>query len=276
MAFISDGRILIKLAFAQRYSLPSFNVCSLEMARACLMAADEERAPIMLQTGPDDLQQGSPRVMAAMIRALAEEAGVPIMLHLDHGDGLKMATRCLRAGYSSVMFDGEALSEDDNVRLTQEHAEVAHAAGASLEAAAGSFGGGETASHQIRLTEPDVAARLLREGHADMVACSVGSLHGQSSKLDLNRLKSVSLAARGPIVLHGGTGIPADDIAEARNLGVVKINIGFGLLRSLLRVWRDSAGEVDMHYPVYREAREAIFEIAREKIRIMGASGQAR
>ena len=79
--------------------------------------------------------------MAAMIRALAEEASVPIMLHLDHGDGLKMATRCLRAGYSSVMFDGEALPEDDNIRLTQQHAEVAHAAGASLEAAAGSFGG---------------------------------------------------------------------------------------------------------------------------------------
>src|ERR1700751_971111 len=160
MAFISDGRILINLAFTQRYSLPSFNVCSLEMARACVMAADEERAPIMLQTGPDDLQQGSPGVMAAMIRALAEEASVPIMLHLDHGDGLKMATRCLRAGYSSVMFDGEALPEDDNIRLTQ-------------------------------------------------------------------------------------------------------------------RVWRDWPGKVDMHYPVYREAREAVFEIAREKIRIMGASGQA-
>src|SRR6516162_2244624 len=78
------------------------------MARACVMAADEERAPIMLQTGPDDLQQGSAGVMAAMIRALAEEASVPIMLHLDHGDGLKMATRCLRAGYSSVMFDGDS------------------------------------------------------------------------------------------------------------------------------------------------------------------------
>jgi fructose/tagatose bisphosphate aldolase len=102
------------------------------------------------------------------------------------------------------------------------------------------------------------------------------SLHGQSSKLDLSRLQSVSAAARGPIVLRGGTGIPADDIAEARKLGVVKINIGFGLLRSLLRVWRDWPGKVDMHYPVYREAREAVFEIAREKIRIMGASGQAR
>jgi fructose-bisphosphate aldolase class II len=153
---------------------------------------------------------------------------------------------------------------------------VAHAAGASLEAAAGSFGGGETASDAVQLTEPDLAARLLQEGQADMVACSVGSLHGQSSKLDLNRLKAVSAAARGPLVLHGGTGIPADDIAEARKLGVVKINIGFGLLRSLLRVWRDSAGKAEMHYPVYREAREAVLELAREKIRVMGASGQAR
>jgi len=275
MPFISDGRILINRAFNQRYALPSFNVCSLEMARACVIAADEERAPIMLQTGPDDLQQGSPGVMAAMIRALAEEAGVPIMLHLDHGDGLEMATRCLRAGYSSVMFDGEALAEEDNIRLTQQHAEVAHAAGASLEAAAGSFGGGETSTDHVQLTEPDLAARLLQEGYADMVACSVGSLHGQSSKLDLNRLQAISAATRGPLVLHGGTGIPADDIAEARTLGVIKINIGFGLLRSLLGVWRSLAGKVDMHYPVYREAREAVFDLAREKIRIMGASGKA-
>jgi ketose-bisphosphate aldolase len=218
MAFISDGRILISRAFTGHYALPSFNVCSLEMARACVLAADEKRAPIMLQTGPDDLLQASPGVMAAMIRSLAEEARVPIMLHLDHGDGLQTAARCIRAGYSSVMFDGEALAENENIRLTRQHAEVVHAAGASLEAAAGSFGAGEAASDRVRFTEPDFAARLFREGQADMVACSVGSLHGQTSRLDLTRLQSVFEAARGPIVLHGGTGIPAEDIAETREL----------------------------------------------------------
>ena len=275
MAFISDGRVLIRRAFTEHYALPSFNVCSLEMARACVLAADQERAPIMLQTGPDDLLQASPGVMAAMIRALAEEASVPVMLHLDHGDGLQMATQCIRAGYSSVMFDGEALATDENIRLTRRHAEVVHAAGASLEAAAGSFGSGEVASDDVQLTEPDLAARLFREGHADMVACSVGSLHGRSSRLDLSRLRSVSEAVRGPLVLHGGTGIPAEDMAAARELGVVKINIGFGLLRALLGVWRDRAAKVDMHYPVYRGAREAVFEVARGKIQMMGASGQA-
>ena len=275
MAFISDGRVLIRRAFTEHYALPSFNVCSLEMARACVLAADQERAPIMLQTGPDDLLQASPGVMAAMIRALAEEASVPVMLHLDHGDGLQMATQCIRAGYSSVMFDGEALATDENIRLTRRHAEVVHAAGASLEAAAGSFGRGEVASDDVQLTEPDLAARLFREGHADMVACSVGSQHGRSSRLDLSRLRSVSEAARGPLVLHGGTGIPAEDLAAARELGVVKINIGFGLLRALLGVWRDRAAKVDMHYPVYRGAREAVFEVARGKIQMMGASGQA-
>src|ERR1700745_3601974 len=150
MPFISDGRVLIKSAFDRQYVMPSFNVCSLEMARACVMAADQERAPIMLQTGPDDLQQGSPGVMAAMVRALAEETSAPIMLHLDHGTGLTIATRCLRAGYSSVMFDGESLPEDENIRLTQRHADLAHAAGASLEAAAGSFGGGETSTDDVQ------------------------------------------------------------------------------------------------------------------------------
>src|SRR5687768_10650512 len=107
MPFIKDGRILIEKAFAEHYAMPSFNVCSLEMARACIEAAEKERAPIMIQTGPDDLKHASPLVMSSMVRALAEEADVPIMLHLDHGDSEERVAKCIRAGYSSVMFDGE-------------------------------------------------------------------------------------------------------------------------------------------------------------------------
>lgn len=275
MPFLADARPRLRHAFDHHYAIPSFNVCSLEMAVSCVQAAEFERAPVMLQTYPGDLEQGSPTVMAGMVRALGELASVPVMLHLDHGDTFERAISCLRAGYSSVMFDGEALSLDDNVRATRQLAAAVHAAGAALEAAAGSFGGGEGAGDEVHLTEPEVAARLLREGHADMVACSVGSRHGQPSRIDLGRLREIAAVARGPLVFHGGSGIPAEDIADAVRFGVVKVNIGMALARALRGAWGAEAVAAPDHYTVYARARSAMVDVAREKLRITGAAGRA-
>jgi len=275
MPYVADGRELIRRAFEGRYAIPAFNICSLEMARACVEAAEQERAPVILQTSPGDLEQASPAVMAGMVRALAEEATVPVMLHLDHGDGLPCVVRCLRAGYASTMFDAADRSPDENVRRTRRAATVAHAAGAALEAAAGSFGSGEGGGDDLLLTEPEVAERLFSEAQADMVACSVGSRHGQPSRLDLARLEAIAERVRGPLVLHGGSGIPAEDLARAALLGVVKVNIGTVLLRTLLRTWRQEAGAAEWHYDVYRLTREALTAVAREKLEMMNTSGQA-
>lgn len=272
MAFIRDGRLLIQRAFEHGYAMPAFNICSLEMAKACVDAAESERAPIIIQTYPGDLEHASPFVMANMVRALAEEATVPVMLHLDHGDSLGRTVACMRAGYSSVMFDGEAYPLDENIARTAQVVRFAHAAGASVEAAAGSFGGGEGGDDDIHLTEPELAARLMSESGADMVAVSVGSMHGQSSQLDINRLADIAAAVKKPLVLHGGTGIPAKDIAAALEHGVVKVNIGAGLQRAVLRSWKN---EQPSHYAGYTAAYEALFEVATNKIRIMHASGQA-
>jgi fructose-bisphosphate aldolase class II len=276
MPFVKDGRTLIAQAFAEKFAMPSFNICGLEMAKACIEAAEEERAPIMIQTGPDDLMHSSPAVYGAMIRALAEEATVPVMLHLDHGDSLERVTACLRAGYSSVMFDGEHYSLDENVACTKALADFAHASGAALEAAAGSFGGeGEGHHAEVHLTDPEVAERLITEAGADMVACSVGSVHGQSSKLDLTRLKTIQKRIKAPIVIHGGTGVPAEDLAAAVKLGVVKLNIGAGLVRAMLGTWRNKSSKAKWHYDIYRLSRDAAREVAREKIRFTKAAGRA-
>ena len=273
MPYVPDGRPLLRQAFEGRYAMPAFNVSSLEMARACIEAAEVERAPIILQTYPGDLEQASPAVFAATVRSLAEEASVPVMLHLDHGDGLERAVACLRAGYGSVMFDGAELPLEENIVATRLVARVAHAAGAAAEAAAGSFGGGEGGDGDgddgVHLTEPEVAARLLHESGADMVACSVGSRHGQPSQLDLARLEGIADAVRAPLVLHGGSGIPERDLARATELGVVKVNIGAALFRALLGAWREAAPAAALHYDVLPKAREAVRAVAREKIRWM-------
>ncbi|HKI56606.1 MAG TPA: class II fructose-bisphosphate aldolase [Trueperaceae bacterium] len=274
MPFITDGRTLIRDALAGRYAMPAFNVSSLEMGRACIEAAEAEKAPVILQTYPGDLDQATPHVFAAMVRALAEEASVPVMLHLDHGDGLERATACLRAGYSSVMFDGDELPLAENVARSRTIATVAHAAGASMEVAAGGFGAGE-GDGGVHLTEPDAAVTLMRETGADMVACSVGSRHGQPSKLDLGRLEAIAEAVRGPLVLHGGSGIPADDLARATELGVVKVNIGAALFRATVSAWREAAPGAQVHYEVLPVVRDALRRVAREKIRLMRVHARA-
>lgn len=276
MPFIKDGRILIAKAFAEHYAMPSFNVCSLEMAKACIEAAEKERAPIMLQTGPDDLKHASPFVMASMIRALAEEADVPIMLHLDHGDSEERVAKCIRAGYSSVMFDGEHYPLAENVSRTKSLAQIVHAAGASLEAAAGSFGAGEgSSSDELHLTDPEVAEALVSDGEADMVACSVGSMHGQSSHIDLKRLRSIAKAVNKPLVFHGGTGIPKEDIAKAVKLGLVKLNIGAALIRASLKGFNTVTPKTKWHYEIYKSVHDECVAAARDKIRTAKANGKA-
>ncbi len=277
MPFIKDGRILIAKAFAEQYAMPSFNVCSLEMAKACIEAAEKEHAPIMIQTGPDDLKHGSPFVMASMIKALAEEADVPIMLHLDHGESETMVAQCIRAGYSSVMFDGEHYALDENVARTKSLAQIVHASGAALEAAAGSFGAGEgSSSDEVHLTDPEVAEALVSDGEADMVACSVGSMHGQSSHIDLKRLRSIAKAINKPIVFHGGTGIPKEDMAKAVKLGVVKLNIGAALIRSSLKAFNTATPKTKMHYEIYKTVHDECVSAARDKIRTAKANGKAK
>lgn len=280
MPYVSDGRTLIRRAFEGRFAVPAFNVCSLEMARACLAAAEAERAPVILQTYPGDLEHAPPGVMSAAVRALADAVSVPVVLHLDHGDSGERVDQCVAAGYGSVMFDGERYPVDENVRRTREVAGRVHDAGRALEAAGGSFGGGESDGDgdpldDVDLTDPELARRLFEEGDADMVACSVGSLHGRPSRLDLQRLRAIAEATSRPLVLHGGSGIPAEDLTEAAKLGVVKVNIGAALARSLLRVWLERAPGARNHYEVYAAARAALERVAREKLRATGASGRA-
>ncbi len=263
MPYIEDGRKLIRHAYQHGYALPSFNICSLEMAQGCIDAAQELQAPIILQTYQADLTFGSPRVMVNMVKALAEAVSVPIMLHLDHGLGQRVAIECLEAGYSSVMLDGGALDFEQLVQSTQEMAAITRNHSASLEVSSERFNQGESEP-----TDPLEARRLLEAG-ADMIACSVGSEHGQTSRLDLVRLELIAQTVQAPLVLHGGSGIQETDLRAATSLGVVKVNVGSALYRALLGVWNKNSSL--SHRAVYSEARAAICEVAKHFIQLLGA-----
>ncbi len=265
MPYVEDGRELIRVAFEHGFALPAFNVCSAEMVRACVEAADEAQAPIIVQTYPTDLEQVPADVMVALVRALAARTDAPILLHLDHGRDFAMALQCLRAGYGSVMFDGAGRQLDEVIEQTSRVAEAAHAMGAAVEVAAESFNHGSSTS-----SRPEEVARLFLEAGADMVAVSVGSEHGRASALDLGRLRSIAERVHRPLVLHGGSGISDPDVEQAIASGVVKVNIGTALYRTLRAVWEGSA-EAANHRVVYATARERLREVALGRIRAMTA-----
>lgn len=269
MPFISDARPMLQDAFERRYTLPAFNVCSAEMIRACIEAAEEQNAPIILQTYPADILQISPKHMKDLVKSYAEDASVPITLHMDHGESFEMDVACLRAGYGSVMYDGANLDLNEVIASTKKLSEVAHIAGAAVEVAAESFNAG-----QVEFTKAEDALRLKEEGNADMIAVSIGTEHGQSGKLRFDLLKEIADTTQHPLVIHGGSGVSAAEYEEARKYGVVKANIGSALYRALRATW-DNSAKAKNHREVYQEARVVLKKAATEKILFMDAANKA-
>jgi fructose-bisphosphate aldolase, class II len=271
MAQIADARVLYARAFEERFAMPAFNVCNLEMAQGCLAAAEEERAPILLQTYPGDLEHGGDALIS-LLKTLIGEASVPVILHLDHGQDLGMISDCLTRGYSSVMFDGADLGLERNISETHRMADVAHAHSSSLEGELGLFGGDHGS---VLYTDPEEAGRYTAESGADTLAVSVGSEHHQQSRLDLERLETIADRTGHPLVLHGGSGIHPDDVREAVGLGVVKINIGHAISKAMTEGAREGLVQDLGHYAMLDLMREKVRAVAAEKIRLMDCSNRA-
>lgn len=271
MTLITDARALYARAYDERFAMPAFNVCNLEMAQGVLEAAEAERAPLILQTYPGDITHGDPG-LAPMLRALGEEAGVPVILHLDHGQGPEMVVDRLRRGYSSVMFDGGELDLEENISRTRRIAEIAHAFGASVEGEVGLFGGDHGS---VMFTDPEEAERFMTESGADTLAVSVGSEHHQQSRLDLARLEAIAGCTNRPLVLHGGSGIHPDDVHEAVALGVVKINIGHAISLAMTSGAGEALEAKLDHYEMLKVMRDRVRAVAREKLRAMKATKRA-
>jgi ketose-bisphosphate aldolase len=271
MPLVRDARALYARAYDERFALPAFNVCNLEMTQGVLEAAEAERAPVILQTYPGDVAHGDPGLVP-MLRALGDESDVPVILHLDHGQGLQMVVDRLRRGYSSVMFDGAELDLEENITRTRLIAEIAHAFGASVEGEVGLFGGDHGS---VVFTDPGEAEYFMTESGADTLAVSVGSEHHQESRLDLPHLEAIAERTNRPLVLHGGSGIHPSDVREAVLLGVVKINIGHAISLALTGAAGEALEAKLDHYEMLKVMRDSVRAVAREKLQLMKATTRA-
>lgn len=228
MAYFVNGNEIFREARKHHYAVGAYNTNNLEWTRAELRAAEETRTPLLIQVSTGAAKyMGGYKFVKDMVEDQmdAMNISVPVILNLDHGD-FESAKECIALGYSSVMFDGHALPTEENLAKTKEIIKLAHERGISVEAEIGKIGenqgGGELASVED--------AKAFVEAGVDKLACGIGNIHGVYPEgwtgLNFDRLKEIAEAVPNePLVLHGGSGIPQDQIEKAIQLGIAKINI---------------------------------------------------
>ncbi|QZA32975.1 class II fructose-1,6-bisphosphate aldolase [Hydrogenibacillus sp. N12] len=276
---------LMRRAKRERFAVGQFNMNNLEFVQAIMEAAELERAPLIFGVSEGALKYMGERYVVALARAAVEGSDIPVVLHLDHGSSFESVMRAIRAGFTSVMFDGSHLPFEENVRLTREIVRVAHAMGVSVEGEIGRIGGVEddlsVEDEEAQITRPEEAIRFFEETGVDALAISVGTAHGiykGRPKIRFHVIEAVARAIEAPIVLHGGSGVPEEDVRQAIALGVGKINVNtenqVAMTETIKRIF---AEKPDVYDPrkYLGPARDAMREVVRAKMRLFGSSGKA-
>lgn len=219
---------VLQPALAGDYAVAGLVCLGWEDARAYAMAAQDEGLPVILQAGPSCRAHTPLPVLGAMFRTLADAVSVPVVAHLDHGQNAEECAAAIDAGFTSVMFDGSRLPLDENISLTRQIAAMAHDAGVSCEGEVGFVG--YSAGEASRGTLPEEAARFAAETGVDGLAIAVGNVHLQQNQeggIDVERLRAIEAVTDVPLVIHGGSGVPAPQRTQlARNSRIAKFNIG--------------------------------------------------
>ncbi len=285
---VSAKDMLVK-AKEGHYAVGQFNINNLEWTKSILLTAEELKSPVILgvSEGAGKYMTGFGTV-AAMVKAMDESLGitVPVALHLDHGtyDG---CYKCIKAGFTSIMFDGSHYDIEENVAKTSELVNVSHQLGISIEAEVGSIGGEEDGVVGMgECADPEECKRIADLG-VDMLAAGIGNIHGKYPEgwpglrfdvLDAIQQKTGTM----PLVLHGGTGIPADMIKKAISLGVSKINVNTECqlsfaeaTRKYVEAGKDLEGKGFDPRKLLAPGAEAIKATVKEKMELFGSVGKA-
>lgn len=277
LATLSDVLVPAK---AGGYAVPGLVCLGWEDMRAYVMAAQEERAPVILQAGPSCRQHTPLPVLGAMFRNLAESVDVPVVAHLDHGYTLEECQAARDAGFTSLMYDGSRKPLQQNIDETAAIVEIAKDAKISCEGEIGFVGysGGEASAG----TDPEEAAVFARDTGIDAMAVSVGNVHLQQDReggLDLDRIDAIQSNTDVPLVIHGGSGVPvAQRSALAASSNICKFNIGTELrmvFGAALRAAVTSDPDRFDRVSILKETHDPVMSSAREVIRGLGASGRA-
>ena len=267
------------------YAVGAFNINNMEILQAVIAAAEQEKAPVIVQTSEGAIKYAGIEYLSAMVHLAARKASVPVALHLDHGTTDATIIKCIANGWTSVMIDGSHYSLEDNIKTTNEIVKVAHAAGISVEAELGRLSGVEdnisVEEKDAIYTNPKEAEEFVKRTGVDALAIAIGTAHGKYKgvpKLDFDRLTKIKGLLNMPIVLHGASGVSEDSIRNAVILGVNKINIDTDVRQAFTDGIKDLfAVKPDEFDPrkICGPARDAMTAVVSGKMRLFGCSGKA-
>lgn len=262
---------LVKIAHNHDVMLPAFNTTNMEMTLAIMDAFEQNGMPGIVQIAPTNIKLTGYDFIAEVAKRAISDYTVPIALHLDHGKTLDDVRQAVNAGFTSIMIDGAALPFEENIRFSRQAVDFCHANGVPVEAELGAIKGKEDdrVSEADCKTDPDQVAEFVERTGCDLLAVSIGNVHGleDTPKIDLDHLAKIAAVSPCPLVLHGGSGIPYETIAAMKQFNMVKINIASDLRQAFIRA---VAGDYEANHneanlaKVLMDARTAVTEVARK------------
>ncbi|MDN4070920.1 class II fructose-1,6-bisphosphate aldolase [Paenibacillus sp. FSL R5-0407] len=284
MSLISSTEML-QIARKNKYAVGAFNVHTLEMLQAVVEAAVETESPLIIQSTVGTVKHLGPDYIAEAAKVAADRTGLPIALHLDHCTDFSTIVQCIRAGYTSVMIDASMFAFEENVERTLKVMEIALAAGVNVEAELGKVGGVEddivVADHEAMLADPEDCRRFVELTGVPTLAPAIGTAHGiykGEPNIDFDRIAKIAETVDVPLVLHGGSGIPAEQVKRAVSLGMAKMNVATELRIAFSNAIKDVfAVNVEENDPrkYMVPAKEAVKTLAMEKMELCGCIGKA-
>jgi fructose-bisphosphate aldolase class II len=303
---VTNKELLIP-ASQKGYAVGAFNIQNLESLQAVVEAAIEEKSPVIVALTPSSIKYGGLAYLTKIVKTAAESSPIAMSLHLDHGKDFEIISKCIEAGFTSVMIDGSFLKIEENIALTRRVVDLAQPKGVSVEAELGRLAGIEESTVEEReavLTDPDAAKEFVEQTNVDALAIAIGTSHGAykfkgAAKLDFERLKNIREKVKVPLVLHGASsvpkwiiekatkygaelagakGIPEEHIKKAISLGISKINIDTDLRLAFTATIREVLTTKPKEFDprkILGPAKEAMKEVVKSKMRLFGSSEKA-
>ena len=282
---LMNMRDLLAVARANRFAVPAFNISSNMLLTGVIEAAEEASAPVIVAIHPEELAFVRP----AFVKLALEEAintSVPVCIHLDHGSSLEQIMTAIRAGFTSVMMDKSMLPLDDNIAACREVTNLAHAVNVSVEGELGTIGEldeeAEAGADEVIFVDPDQVKKFVYATEVDTLAVAIGTSHGLYPKdmkpeIRLDLLREITARVSIPLVLHGGSGNPDSEIAQAVELGICKINISADMKNAFYQKCREVLQNPVLREPnsIYPACIDAMKVVVRQKFDLMKSTGKA-
>lgn len=268
---------ILDIAVEGKFALPAFNVYNMETVMGIIEAAEEAKAPVIIQSYSRLFTNGEGYYVSPIVLAAAEKASVPICFHLDHGAGIEEVTKALRYGATGIMIDKSALDFEENVAETKKIVDMCAAIGVQVEGELGHVGSVNDDA-MSDFTDVDEAKKFIDETGVAALAILVGTAHGRYKKapvLDIQRIKDISEATGTPLVLHGGSGVPDDQLIAAIDAGIRKINFGTDVCYSFLDKVFETSRDLIAIDLFMKDAIKNVKEFALSKIKLLGAENKA-